>query len=94
MTTITLDIQFPLADRAEAFAKRVSEDGWWTVKVDHKPGRRRVVWTTENRSTDLTDAQFVQDAALTVGYYGSDQSRKAMVTWVEKGITLRAPMSY
>ena len=92
--TTTIDITFPLAERAEEFARRVTEPGWWTINIEHTKGRRRVVWTTENRSHDLTDEMHFLECLDTIGYYGSDMSRKAKATWVERGITRKAPMTY
>lgn len=97
-----LTAQFPLADRAAQFAARIQEPGWYAEQVEYIVGRRKVSWqfdpaahpTTEPAGPEWTHFQDMLEA---VGYYGSDQRRKATLSAVlESGreVTRRAPMSY
>lgn len=73
---------FPVMARATAFAARLREDGWYVEKVEQKG--RTVTFQTDRP----TDPEYTADMLLTVGYFGSDERRKATLNGV------KAPMSF
>lgn len=72
---------FPLVKRAEDFAERIAEGGFSAEAVVRKG--RTVTWNSTSDSED-----YFLDLLETVGYYGSDERRKATMNGV------KAPMSY
>ena len=89
--TATYTAVFPLARRAQQFAMTIERDGWYAYDVERTG--RTVTWEADlipSASYDeAPDPGFVylQDMLLTVGYYGSDASRRATLNGV------RAPAS-
>lgn len=90
--TYTFTARFPLAERAERFAARLAEPGWWAADVVQKG---RTVTFTVTPPDGFTEGreQVFRDYLETVGYYGSDQSRKATLS-VDEGPARPAPASY
>jgi hypothetical protein len=85
------EAKFPLAERAERFAQRIAEPGWWAFEVVHKG---RTVSFKVQTPEGFEEApyngpnQVFWDFLGTVGSFGSDQRRKATLDGVP------APMEY
>lgn len=97
--TYAFTARFPLSARAEAFAARITEPGWWATDVVQK-GRTVTFSVTVPDDYTVYDtgpatggAQIESDYRETVGYYGSDQSRKATLSR-DEGPARPAPVSY
>lgn len=88
---------FPLAGRAKDFAEKIGERGWWAQDIQQKGRVVTFAVKTPAPGAATSPTQLFLDYLETVGYCGSDQSRKATLTVkFEDGKTLtqRAPMAY
>lgn len=81
--------EFPLVNRAVKFAERISDPASWYALNITRHGRT-VEWDADTTrfgpGNDLW--HYTMDMLETVGYYGSDERRKATLNG------MRAPMSY
>lgn len=90
--------QFPLAGRAAGFAEKIAESGWSATNIV-RSGRTVTFETPTPPDESPVNSPMTRffDYLETVGYCGSDQSRKATLS-VEfpdgKTLTQRAPMAY
>lgn len=106
MAVIHYTAVFPRADRADAFYARITEPGWSAFNVKHIAGRRKVEWDADPVASNGGQEEaygvpvawtYFNDMLETVGYYGSDQSRKATLqasAGPGSGRPHSAPMSY
>lgn len=80
--------KFPLVDRAKRFADRINEPGWWAENVVQQG--RTVTWDVAfpDNVDNESRRSYLGDMLESVGYYGSDDRRKATLN----GLT--APVSY
>ena len=85
MATITHTAKFPKASQAKAFIARISEPGWSATDIAYSAGG--IVTFTAKVAEDQDRWSHWQDWALTVGYYGSSQGRRALLDGIPTPIS-------